>query len=101
MSKKNKLPARKKIALELLHHILGHRFTRLLLARDTENVLEDVEIRIYPDPFCTSCQISLMKKVIVHATTAKIMMTIRYTHLWHECLAMTNAKVKIMVTVCN
>ena len=25
-----------------------------------------------------------MKKVIVHATTAKITMTIRYTHLWHE-----------------
>ena len=35
----------------------------------------------------------LMKKLIVHATTAKITMTIRYTHLWHECLVMTNAKV--------
>ena len=34
----------------------------------------------------------LMKKVIVHATTAKITMTIRYTHLCHECLVMTNAK---------
>ena len=43
----------------------------------------------------------LMKKVIVHATTAKIKMTIRYTHLWHKCLEMTNAKVKSMVTVCN
>ena len=43
----------------------------------------------------------LMKKVIAHATTAKITMTIGYTHLWHECLAMTNAKVKIMVTVRN
>ena len=43
----------------------------------------------------------LMKKVIMHATTAKIVMTIRYTHLWHECLAMTNTKVKSMVTVCN
>ena len=28
MSKKNKLPARKKIDLELLHKILGHRSTR-------------------------------------------------------------------------
>ena len=28
MSKKNKLPARKKIALELLHQRLGHIFTR-------------------------------------------------------------------------
>ena len=35
----------------------------------------------------------LMKKVIVHATTAKITMTIRYTHLWQECLVLTNAKV--------
>ena len=43
----------------------------------------------------------LMKEVIVHATSAKLTMTIRYTHLWNECLAMTNAKVKRMVTVCN
>ena len=41
-SKKNKLPARKKIALELLHQRLGHRSTRSLLAVDTENVWEDV-----------------------------------------------------------
>ena len=58
MSKKNKFPARKKIALELLHQRLGHRSTRSLLAGDTSNVWEDVELRIYPDPFCTSCQIS-------------------------------------------
>ena len=32
MSKKNKLPARKKIALELLHQRLCHRPTRSLLA---------------------------------------------------------------------
>ena len=35
-----------------------------------------------------------MKKVIVYATTAKITMTIRYTHLWNKCLAMMNAKMK-------
>ena len=57
-SKKNKFPARKKIALELLHQRLGHRSTRSLLAVDNANVWEDVELRIYPDPFCTSCQIS-------------------------------------------
>ena len=62
MSKKKKLPARKKIALELLHQRLGHRSTRSLLAGDTANVWEDVELRIDPDPFCTSCQISSMKK---------------------------------------
>ena len=31
VSKRNKLPARKKVALELLHQILGHRSTRSLM----------------------------------------------------------------------
>ena len=26
---------------------------------------------------------------------------LKYTHLWHECLVMSNAKVKTMVTVRN
>ena len=43
----------------------------------------------------------LMKKVIVHATTEKMTMTIIYTHLWQEYLVMTNAKVKSMVTIRN
>ena len=38
MSKKNKLPARKKIALELLHQRLGHISTRSLIAGYTANV---------------------------------------------------------------
>ena len=62
MSKKNKFPARKKIALELLHQRLGHRSTRSLLTGYTENVWEYVELRIDPDHFCTSCQISSMNK---------------------------------------
>ena len=33
-----------------------------MLAGDIANVWEDVELRIYPDPFCTSCQISSMNK---------------------------------------
>ena len=33
-----------------------------MLAGDTENVWEDVKLRIDPDPFCASCQISSMKK---------------------------------------
>ena len=61
-SKKNKLPARKKTDLELIHQRLGHRSTRLLLDGDTANVWEDVELRIDPDPFCTSRQISSMNK---------------------------------------
>ena len=53
MEKSKKNPARKKIALEFLHQRLGHRSTRSLIAGDTANVWEDVELRIYPDPFCT------------------------------------------------
>ena len=64
MSKKNKLPSRKRIALELLHQILGHRSTRSLLPGDTANVCEYVELRIDPDTLCTSYQISQMKKTM-------------------------------------
>ena len=60
VSKKN--PARKKNDIELLHQRLGHRSTRSLIAGDTDNLWEDVELRINPDPFCTSCQISSMNK---------------------------------------
>ena len=60
VSKKN--PKRKKIALEFLHQSLGHRSTRSLIAGDTANVWEDVELIIDPDPFCTLCQISSMNK---------------------------------------
>ena len=63
MSKKNKFPARKKIALELLHQRLGNRSTRSSLSGDTNNVWEYVELRIDPDPFCTSCQIFSMNKM--------------------------------------
>ena len=38
MSNTKEVPARKKIALELLHQILGHRSTRSLLAGDNANV---------------------------------------------------------------
>ena len=62
MSKKNKLSKRKKFALELLHQRLRHRYTRSLLAGVTVNVWEDLELRIDPGPYCTSCQISSMNK---------------------------------------
>ena len=63
-SKKNpkRNPKRKKIALELMHQILGHRSTRPLIDGDTDNVWEDAELKIDPDPFCTSCKISSMNK---------------------------------------
>ena len=62
MEKSKKNSARKKIALELLHQRLGHRYTRSLIAGDTVNVWDDVELGIDPDPFCTSCRIYPMNK---------------------------------------
>ena len=62
MSKSNKLSSRNKIALELLHQILGHRYTRSLLAGDTANVWEDIYLILYPDRFCTSYKISSMNR---------------------------------------
>ena len=62
MPKTKKLPSRKKIALELLHQRLGPRYTRSLLAGDTANVWEDIELRIDPDTFCTSCKKNSTKK---------------------------------------
>ena len=32
------------------------------MAGDNTNVWKDIELRIYPDPFFTSCQISFMDK---------------------------------------
>ena len=60
VSKKN--TARKKIDLEFLYQRLGHRSTRSLIAGDTANVWEDIELRIDPDLFCTSCKISSVNK---------------------------------------
>ena len=42
MSKSNKLTPRKKVALELFHHRLGHRSTRSLMTGDTKNVWKDI-----------------------------------------------------------
>ena len=53
----NKIAPIDKVDLGFLHHILGHRSTISLMAGDTSNMWWDIELRIYPDPFFTSCQI--------------------------------------------
>ena len=45
-----------------MHQGLGHRPTRSLLVGDTTNFWEDIELRIYLDPFGKSCQIYSMNK---------------------------------------
>ena len=41
------------------------------------------------------------EKGIVRKTIATMITTLKYTHLWHECLMITNAKIKIMAIVRN
>ena len=57
----NQIPL-KKVSLELFHQILGLISKRLLLAGDTANVWQDIELRVDPDPFCKSCQIFTINK---------------------------------------
>ena len=63
MSKSNKIALRKKVALELLHHRLRHISNISLMAGYTKNVCKDIELRIYLETFCKSCQIYSMKKM--------------------------------------
>ena len=62
MSRTKKLPSIKKIALESLHQRLGHISIRSLMDGNTDNVQEDIDLRIDPDPFCTLSHISSMNK---------------------------------------
>ena len=62
MSKSTKVLPIKKVDLELLHHILGHGFISSLMAGDNKTFWQDIELRIDPDPFFKSCQISSMNK---------------------------------------
>ena len=58
-----------------------------------ENALDvDLKITLLQN---VQSKYNLMKKVIVYATTAKITVTARYMHLWHECLAMTDGKIMV------
>ena len=37
----------------------------------------------------------LLKKLIMHETSAKMIVTARYMHIWLECLAMMNGKIMV------
>ena len=55
--------------MDLLHQRLGHMSTRSQLDEDTENVWQDIEIRVDPDTFCTPCQIFTINKNSILKTT--------------------------------
>ena len=58
----------RKFSLESLHQILGKRSTRSLLAGDTEIFWQDIEIKVDPNPFCTSFQISIINQKDISKT---------------------------------
>ena len=62
ISKSKKIAPRNKAALGLLQNILGHRSTISLISGDTVSLWQEIELRIGPEPFCTSCQISSINK---------------------------------------
>ena len=49
----NQIPKRG-VSLGLLHHRSVNRYKRSLLAGGNANVWQDIDIRVYPDPFFTS-----------------------------------------------
>ena len=51
MSKSKKIAPRNKVSLKLLHHRLGHRSTRSLMAGYTVKIWHEIELRIDPEPF--------------------------------------------------
>ena len=56
-TKSKKIAPKKKVAFELLHHILGNISTRSFMAGDVDFFCQDIELRIYLDLFFTSFQI--------------------------------------------
>ena len=47
---------------------MGHSSTKSLLDGYTENIWQDIDLRVYPDPFYTSCQISTINKYSISKT---------------------------------
>ena len=66
---------------EILHHRLGHISTRSLISGYTANVCQDIELRIYPDPFYTSCQIFSTNKKAISKNPLKPKVTLKLV-LW-------------------
>ena len=61
-SKPQKQIPKNKVSLEILHQRLGHRSKRSLLARDTENVWQYIDLKVDPDPLYALCHISAINK---------------------------------------
>ena len=91
MEKSKKNPARKKIALELLHQRLGHISTRSLIAGDTDNVWEDAKLRIDPDPFCMKCKKGLDQFLALHLP--RHWQYLQLLTIWYICALISDASI--------
>ena len=60
--KNKEITIQKENCFRIFHQRLGHISTISLLAGDTANVWEDIQLMIYQDHFYTSCQIFFMNK---------------------------------------
>ena len=67
--------------MELLHQGLGNIHTRSLMAWDTEIFWQDIELRIDPDPFFVSCQISSMNKKAITKNPLKTKATFKWVFM--------------------
>ena len=97
------LEKKKRKLVLLVHSLTKIRIVQLGNALDTD--LKIILSQNVPSHLKTvrkdASMTNLRNKVVMRATTAMMTMTIRYTHLWHECLMMTYAKIKIMAIVRN
>ena len=88
--KSQKKVPKKKFSLKLLHQRLGHIYTRSLLAGNTSNIWKDIEIRVDPDLFCTSCQISTINKKAISRKPLKLKTHFKLVFL--DIIPATNTK---------
>ena len=77
-SKSQKQIPKKIVPLELLHQRLGHRYTSSLMTGDTAIFWQDIELRVDPDPFFTSFQISTINKKARSKTAVKSNTTFKW-----------------------
>ena len=70
-SKSQKQISKKKFSLQLLYQKFRHRSKSSLLTGDTENVWQEIELRVDPDLFWKSCQISTINEKAVSKTPLK------------------------------
>ena len=89
-AKSKKVVTREKVYLELLHHGLVHRSTRLLMYGYTVNVWHDIYLRIYPGPFHTSFEISPKNKKAWSKTPLKPKSSFKWVFM--EIISSTSSK---------